>query len=114
VFMSRKWIDVMAKDGYEVTITNKDLDKLWYRNEHPRSYQKMYDKWIVMMTLIRRTHDPMNPYTIEHKELFRKCIRGRHGGLRMTVVEDMATEIYGSTGVYSDRQLAALLTAMRC
>ena len=33
--------------------------------------------------------------------------------LRMTVVEDMATEIYSSTDVYSDRQLAALLTAMR-
>src|SRR5271154_4683765 len=77
--MSREWIDVMAKDGYEVMITNKDLDKLWDRNEHPRSYQKMNDKWIVMMMLIRRTHDPMNPYTIEHKELFRKCIRGRHG-----------------------------------
>ena len=30
-------------------------------------------------------------------------------GLRMTVVEDMATEIYSSTG----RQLAALLTAER-
>jgi hypothetical protein len=34
-------------------------------------------------------------------------------GLRMTVVEDLATEIYSSTGVYNDRQLAALLTAMR-
>jgi hypothetical protein len=72
---STSWL----RTGYEVTITNKDLDKLWYRNEHPRSYQKMNDKWIVMMMLIRRTHDPMNPYTIEHKELFRKCIRGRHG-----------------------------------
>jgi hypothetical protein len=35
-------------------------------------------------------------------------------GPQMTVVEDLATEIYSSTGVYSDRQLAALLTAMRC
>ena len=34
-------------------------------------------------------------------------------GLRMTVEEDMAMEIYSSTGMYSDRQLAALLTAMR-
>jgi hypothetical protein len=34
-------------------------------------------------------------------------------GPRMTVVEDLATEIYSSTGVYNDRQLAALLTAMR-
>jgi hypothetical protein len=57
----------------------KTWTKLWYRNENPRSYQKMNDKWIVMMMLTRRTHDPMNPYTIEHNELFRKCIRGRHG-----------------------------------
>jgi hypothetical protein len=34
-------------------------------------------------------------------------------GLPITVEEDMATEIYSSTGVYSDRQLAALLIAMR-
>jgi hypothetical protein len=28
VFMSREWIGIMAKDGYEVTITSKDLGKL--------------------------------------------------------------------------------------